>query len=165
MDGFLEVSWAWFAGWGALRWAPARWGVGAFFYARFLKWFFSVFGEFWEVFGGQNGSQDQVLGVFFSMFVSNAFWHRFLRVFGRSETWKIAIFLKENNDFYKIDVFEKVSKKPRFWSHFRRRKPWKIEKKRCWKPCVFLTSTFHRFFSIFRDFGSIWGGPGTSKNR
>ena len=33
------------------------------------------------------------------------------------------------------------------------------------KPCVFLTSIFHRFFKIFYDFGSILGGPGGSKNQ
>ena len=33
----------------------------------------------------------------------------------------------------------------------------------CWKLYVFLTSIFHRFFSIFHDFGSILGGPGAHK--
>ena len=127
--------------------------------------FFSMLGRFWEVLGAQNGSQNRFLGGFFSMFFSSAFRHRFLMVFGRLETWKIAIFLKENNDFYKIDVFKKVSKKPRFWSRFRRPKRRKIEKKLCWNICFFWTSNLKRVFSDFCDFGSILGGPGSSKNQ
>ena len=69
---------------------------------------FSISGGFGEGFWNQNGPQNRFLGRFFSMFFLSAFWHRFWVVFWRLETWKIAIFLKENNDFHKIDVFEKT---------------------------------------------------------
>ena len=152
------------------RWFPPR---PASVHSSFFKLFFegvffrcfSISGGFGEGFWNQNGPQNRFLGRFFSMFFLSAFWHRFWVVFWRLETWKIAIFLKENNDFYKIDVFEKYMKKTRFWLHFGRPKPRKIYKKACKKICFFLTLNFERFFRDFKDFGSIWGGPGGPKNR
>ena len=79
------------------------------------------------------------------------------------QTLKICMAPKREHDFYKIDVFEKVSKKRRFWSRFRRPKSSKIEKKLCSKHVFFLTSCFLRFFAIFCDFRRIWGVPGPSK--
>ena len=81
------------------------------------------------------------------------------------KSWKTIGFSMVFANFQKINVFETNAKKPRFWRRLRRPKPWEIEKKWCWKPCVFLTSIFHRFFSFFHDFGSILGGPGGSKNQ
>ena len=108
------------------------------------------------------------------------FWEVFLRCFFRvrfgidflvifsffliSEPWFLCAQPVFCNDLHKIDVFEKDAKKHGFWSGFRRPKPRKIEKKRCWKACFFWTSIFTRFFADFSDFGSILGGPGPSKN-
>ena len=44
---------------------------------------------------------------------------------------KTIVFSMVFANFQKIDVFEKVAKKPRFWSRFRRPKRRKIEKKLC----------------------------------
>ena len=113
------------------------------------------FGRFWG--GKMEGKID-----FLEVFVRCFFGLRFgidLRIFGgaKPETSITTIgFSMVFAHLQKINVFEKSMKKPRFLNRFWRSKPWKIEKQRCWKPCVFLTSIFHRFFSIFwfwLDFG------------
>ena len=81
---------------------------------------FSILGRFWEVLGRPRGFENRFLGWFLAMLFSSAFWHRFWMDFWRSQTWKIAIFLRKNNDFHKIDVFEKGVKKHWFWLHFQR---------------------------------------------
>ena len=120
------------------------------------------FGRISGGFGRPKWRPKSIFARFFSKFFSNAFSHRFWVNFWRLETWKIAIFLKENNDFYKIDVFEKASTNHRFWSRFRRPKPRKIEKKEFWKTCIFSTSIFLCFLVKIFDFGSILGVPGLS---
>ena len=110
--------------------------------------------DFWEV----------ILQCFFRMrfFIDLG---SFLGPRKSEKSWKTICFSMVFANFQKINVFETNAKKPRFWRRLRRPKSWEIEKKWCWKPCVFLTSIFHRFFSIFHDFGSILGGPGGSKNQ
>ena len=66
------------------------------------------------VLGGQNERENLCLRRVILMFVSRACLHRFLLDFWRLKTLKIAIFLKENNDFYKIGVFKKDPPKARF---------------------------------------------------
>ena len=120
-------------------------------------------GRFWEVWGGQNGSQNRFLGRFFSMFFSNAFRHRFLMIFGRLETWKIAIIPKENHDFRKIGVFEKIAKIMDFGSIFG---GWNGEKST--KNDVRIHAFFgYRFFGDVLRFLAIfvgfWEAPGPQK--
>ena len=113
----------------------------------------SLFGAILEVLGGQNGCQKSIFEPFFSMFFLIAFWHRFLVEFSRLRTWKIAIFLRENNDFCKIDVFEKGTKKRRCWLHFRRPERWKFDPKSLPKIGCFSRSNFHRFFRFWHHLG------------
>ena len=80
----------------------------------------SLFGGISEDLEGQHGGQNSIFELLFSMFFLISFLHRFLIEFWRLETRKIAIFLKKNNDFCKIGVFEKVVKNIEFWIHFRR---------------------------------------------
>ena len=130
--------------------------------ASFCIAFWSDFGGFWSDFGGQNGCQNRFLGCFFAMLFSTAFWHRFLIDFRRLKTWKIAISLRKNNDFYKIDVFEKSVEKTSILALCWGAKTMTNPEKMVLKSELFLTSIF---LALFYDFGSIWGGPGLSKNR
>ena len=99
-----------------------------FFEGVFFR-FFATLGGFWEVFGSQNGGQNRFLDGFLAMLFLIAFWHRFGVVFGRVEPLKISIFLRKNNDFHEIDVFEKIAKKARFWLRFWMPKRRKINEK------------------------------------
>ena len=67
-------------------------------------------------------------------------------------------------NFQKINVFEKSMQKVQFWVHFGMPKPLKIDRKSCLKLMLVSIPFFLRFFLFFNDFGSIWGGPGRSKN-
>ena len=60
------------------------------------------------------------LRAFFSMLFWNAFWYQILIDFWRLRTRKIAILFEENNDFCKIGVFDKGTKKYGFGLHFGR---------------------------------------------
>ena len=83
------------------------------------------------------------------------------------ETWKIAIFFQENNDFYKISVFEKASKKTWLWLGFGMPKRRKIEKKTCWKTYVCLPLFFLHVLVIFAMLARFWeslGPPKIKKN-
>ena len=64
-------------------------------------------------------------------------------------------------NLHKIDVFKKSNEKYVFWHHFGMPKPLKIDQTSCLKLMLFLSPTL---FACFSDFGSIWGGPGRSKN-
>ena len=113
----------------------------------------SLFKAIWEAFGGQNKRQNRGLRRLFAMFFSNAFWHRFLFEFWRLETWKIAILLRKNKDFSKIDVFEKHAKKPRFRLRFRRPKRRKINAKPFPNMQCFSIASFGGFLLKFDPFG------------
>ena len=71
-----------------------------------------------------------------------------LRDFGRLKTRKIAIFLRKNNDFYKIGFVDKYPKNNEFSLHFRRPKRIKTDA----KIYCFEASHFQHFFF---DFGSV----------
>ena len=134
---------------------------------RCWKRLLSILERFREGFGSQNGGQNQFFVDFFSMFFSKAFSHRFLVVFGRLRTLKICTAPRREHDFHKIDVFEKVAKKPRFWLRFRRPKLRKINKKWCLKTRVFLISIFTvflKFLMILARFGEALGPPKIRKN-
>ena len=81
----------------------------------------------------------------FLMFFLNEFLHRILIDFWRLRTRKIAIFLRENNDFCKIGVLAKAAKKAGFWLHFGRSQRRKIDKNRV-KQIVFLDMFFCALF-------------------
>ena len=143
-----------------------------FFWSFFLDAMFFTFFRRWVDFGrfreAKTWAKIDFRDVFCRCFFRMRFGIDFGWIFGGSEleTSVITIvFSMVFANFHKIDVFEKKAKKARFWLRFRRPKRWEIEKKRCWKQCVFLTSIFHRIFLDFCDFGSILGGPGGSKNR
>ena len=85
-------------------------------------------------------------------------------VFRRVETLILSLPSRRNTIFYKIDVFEKDSKKVGFSLNFGGQKLRKISKNGCPNTSNFCTSIFLRFFTIFTDFGSILGGSGASKN-
>ena len=70
----------------------------------------SLLGPIFEEFGGPNGPQNSMFKDFFSMLFWNAFSYRILIDFWKLRTRKIAILLKENNDFCKIGVFNKGTK-------------------------------------------------------
>ena len=100
------------------------------------------------------------LTVFSQAFFFDVFFERVLASifnrFWKARNLKNSIFPKENNDFPKIDVFEKNAKNPRFWNRFRRPKRRKIEKKLCWKVYLFNFDFFAFFYDFFRfwlDFG------------
>ena len=80
----------------------------------------SLFGAILMVLGNPNRCPNSILEPFFSMSFSKAFWHRNFIDFWKLETRKIAIFLKENNDFHKISFFDKDPKNIEFSFHFRR---------------------------------------------
>ena len=80
----------------------------------------SLFGAILVVLGGPNRCPNSILEPFFSMSFSKAFWHRNFIDFWKLETRKIAIFLKENNDFHKISFFDKDPKNIEFSLHFRK---------------------------------------------
>ena len=79
--------------------------------------FTSLWGPIFEDFGGPTGPQKSISEPFFSMLFRNAFSYRILIDFWRLRTAKIAILLKENNDFCKIGVFDKGKKKLDLGSH------------------------------------------------
>ena len=113
----------------------------------------------------QNRAQNQIFGYLFAILFSTTLLDRFFIDFSRARPLKSSILLRKNNDFHYIDVFAKVQKKVRFWLHFERSKPWKIDKNACLKIIIFLTSFLELFFVICSDFGSISGGHGGSKNK
>ena len=69
-----------------LSFCGLRCGARALFFDVFLEAlflrFFAVWGGFGEVFGSQNGCQNQLLEGVFAMFFSNAFRYRFWVAFG-----------------------------------------------------------------------------------
>jgi len=88
------------------------------FFRHFLEHaFFSIFFDVGSILGGFGRPKwrpKSIFGRFFGMFFSKAILaSNFDRIF-RLETLKIAISSRREHDFHKIDVFEKVSKKPRF---------------------------------------------------
>ena len=87
----------------------------------------SLLGPIFEDFGGPNGPQKSMFEPFFSMWFSKTFLHRNLVDFWRLQTRKIAIFLRKNNDFYKISFFDKDPKNIQFSFHFRRPKRRKFQ--------------------------------------
>ena len=110
---------------------------GLFFYQFFEGHFFrlfSVWGRFWEGFGGQNGARNRILGGFFALFFSSTFGNRFFGDFSRFLKVRTLIFVSTasvSEHFRKIDVFEKVAKNHGFWLRFRRPKLRKIDKNLC----------------------------------
>ena len=128
------------------------------FFCDFFR-FCSIFSGFGKGFGAQDRGQNRFLGGFFAMLFSTAFWYRFWVVFWRAEPLKISIFPRENNDFYKIGVSEKVAKNRRFRLHFRRSKRRKIDTKRCWKTRIFFNFDFFAFFAILARFWEARGLP------
>ena len=114
----------------------------------------SLFEAIFEVFRSQNGGRNPIFEPFFSMLFWNAFWYRFWLDFLRPKSWKIAISLRQNNDFCKIGVFDKNTKKARFRLHFRRPKRRKNPRKSHPKTRCFLTSDFNEFSDILAAF---WG--------
>ena len=77
-----------------------------------------ILGSIWRIWGDleerkwtANSIFEKVFGDAFLKAFSIAFWHQLGVVFWRLETWKIAIFFQKNNDFYKIDVFKRETKK------------------------------------------------------
>ena len=82
--------------------------------------FTSLLGPIFEDFGGPTGPQKSIFKLLFSMIFRNAFSYRILIDFWRLRTAKIAILLKENNDFCKIDEFDKGTEKYGFGLHFGR---------------------------------------------
>ena len=119
--------------------------------------FTSLLGPIFEDFGGPTGPENSMFELFFSMLFRNAFSYRILIDFWRLRTAKIAILLKENNDFCKIGVFDKGKKQIGFGVPFGRPNQRKFDRK-LFPKNVFLTSIFMPF--VF-DFGSIFG----TKNR
>ena len=72
--------------------------------------------------------------VFFKVFFERDFGIDFGLIFGGSKgekSIKTFVFSMVFANFNKIDVFEKGTTKPRFWSRFRRPKPRKKQKKWC----------------------------------
>ena len=107
--------------------------------------FASLLRPIFEDFGGPNGPQNSIFKPLFSMLFRNAFSYRILIDFWRLRTAKIAILLKENNDFCKIGVFDKGKKQIGFGVPFGRPNQRKFDRKSFPKNIVFL----HRFLCIF----------------
>ena len=81
------------------------------------------FGRFWEA---KTEAKIEFWEVFFRCFFRVRFGIDFLWNLGGSDiekSTKTIVFPMVFANFQKIDVFEKVAKKPRFWSRFRRPKP------------------------------------------
>ena len=128
-----------------------------------------MLGRFWEGFGKPKWMpKSNFRSFFFRCFFRARFDIDFGWIFGASEpekSTKTIVFLMVFVNFHRIDAFEQIAKKHRFWSRFRKPKPRQIEKKSRWKTCVFLTSIFWRCFWIFCDFGSILGSQKSIKNQ
>ena len=128
-----------------------------------------MLGRFWEGFGKPKWMPKSIFRrVFFRCFFRARFDIDFGWIFGASEpekSTKTIVFSMVFVNFHRIDAFEQIAKKHRFWSRFRKPKPRQIEKKSRWKTCVFLTSIFWRCFWIFCDFGSILGSQKSIKNQ
>ena len=85
------------------------------------------------------------------MLFRNAFSYRILIDFWRLRTAKIAILLKENNDFCKIGVFDKGKKKLDLGSHLGgQTKENSIENR--FQKLLFFNIDFYAFFSILAQF-------------
>ena len=80
--------------------------------------FTSLLGPILEVFGSQNGPSNQIFEALISMFFLTSFLHRILIDFWRLRIEKSMIFLRKNNDFCKISVFDKDTKNFDFDSIF-----------------------------------------------
>ena len=131
-------------------WVPALVGDSRrpLFFNSFLRGFFSMLNRFLEVLGGQNGSQNRILGGFFAMFFSSAFWHRFGMHFGRLRTSKNRFSPERGANFHKIGVCDKSLKRAPFRGRFGRSRPSKIDEKSGSKLSLFQTSFHLRFFCV-----------------
>ena len=114
MNDFWEASWAWFAGWTALRRAQRAVGRWSLFSSSLSKAIFCAFGgiweRFWKVLGGQNGSKKRCFGRFFSMLFSNAIFCRFF-----------VFFASPNLDFCAhSQCFVMIFTKSTFWKNCRK---------------------------------------------
>ena len=95
--------------------------LDAIFFDFFRCWV--DFGRFWEA---KTEAKIDFWEVFFRCFFRVRFGIDFLWNLGGSDvekSIKTIVFSMVFANFQKIDVFEKVAKKPRFWSRFRRPKP------------------------------------------
>ena len=90
---------------------------------RFTSLLGLIFGDF----GGPHGFPNSIFNAFLAMLFLIAFRNRFLVDFWKLRAEKISIFLKENNDFYKISFFDKAPKNIKIRLHFRRPKRRKIQ--------------------------------------
>ena len=72
--------------------------------------FTSLWGPIFKDFGKPNGFPNSIFEAFFSMLFSIAFEHPILVDFSRLRTRKIMMLARDNHDFYKNCVFEKVRK-------------------------------------------------------
>ena len=72
--------------------------------------FTSLWGPIFKDFGRPNDFPNSIFEAFFSMLFFIAFEHPILVDFSRLRTRKIVIFLRENNDYCKICVFNKMRK-------------------------------------------------------
>ena len=98
------------------------------------------------------------------MLFSSSCLHRFWVHLWRLQTLKNRFSLQRGANVHKTDVFQKSAEKSQCWLHVGMAKPVKIDKRSCLKLMFFSTLFFCCFLLVFVDFGSIWGGPGRSKN-
>ena len=88
------------------------------------------------------------------MLFLGVFSHRFLLDLLKLRTRKTQIFLRKNNGFCKISVFNEGTEKGRFWLHFRKPNQRKFYPKSFPKICFFFNIDIYKFCC---DFGSIFG--------
>ena len=168
MDAFLELSWAWLAGWSPLRRAQRALGGWSLFFDAMLEAIFFALGGILGGLGRPKWRSKSIFERFFGSFFSHAISASILDVFWRLRTLKIELPPRREHDFHKIDVFKTLSKNDRFWSHFWMPKPWKFDKKSYQKTCLFSWWNFGRFFWFWLHFGRLWGPrplPKFIKNR
>ena len=92
----------------------------------------SLFGLIFVDFESQNGCQNLIFAIFFSMFFWIVFLHRFLLEFWKLETRKIAVLIRKTI-FAKSVCLKKVPTNVEFWLHI-------------WIPKWKKFANFNRFF-------------------
>ena len=112
--------------------------------------FTSLLGPIFKDFGRPNGFPNSIFEAFFSMLFFIAFEHPILVDFSRLRTRKIMIFLRENNDFCKICVFDKNTQIAQFCFPFQRPKRRKSVQNSNPKTCCFEASNLKGFSLNFR---------------
>ena len=111
-----------------------------------------MLGRFWEVLGGQNGSQNRFFGIIFAILFSNAFLDRFFHDFSCFFLVRTLIFVRTASvleDFHKIDSLLKSSRKTWILAPFSEAKMEKNERKIVLRSMRFFDANFSEFFCDF----------------